>query len=188
MKKRFVLLDRDGTVIKHKHHLTDIQDVELILKSANAIKKLKELGLGIIIMTNQSVVGRGLVSLSGLKAIHTKILHLLAEKGAHIDGIYFCPHKPEDNCSCRKPKFGLVEKAINDHHFDPKLCFVVGDNKGDIELGINIRATTILVKTGYGAKVLGETLITPDFIANNLYSAAKVIEKEIRKLPPQMSS
>lgn len=181
MKKRFVILDRDGTIIKEKDHLTSAREVELIPKAALAIKKLKELGLGIIIMTNQSVVGRGQITLSDLESIHKKILNLLSAKGALIDAIYYCPHKPENNCSCRKPKVGLIKNAMKDHNFDPKLCFVVGDNKADIELGGNIGATTILVKTGYGAKVAKENLITPNFIVNNLYLAVSVIEKKIRK-------
>ena len=181
MKKRFVILDRDGTIIKHKHHLTNINEVKLIPNVAKAIKKLNSLGLGTIIVTNQSVVGRSEISLSDLELIHKKILHLLSAEGAFIDAIYFCPHKPEDNCSCSKPKFGLINDAIKDHNFDPKLCFVVGDNKTDIELGENLGATTILVKTGYGAKVAREKLITPNIVVNNLYSAVSFIEKEIRK-------
>lgn len=179
-KKRFVILDRDGTIIKHKHHLTDLNDVQLTPKSAEAIKKLKDLGMGIIIITNQSVVGRGLVSLSGLEVIHKKILHLLAEKGAHIDAIYFCPHRPEDNCSCRKPKLGLAQQASKDYGFDPKSCFVIGDNTADIEMGKKFQATTILVKTGYGEKVAEESLVKPNNIVADLMEAANTIEHYLK--------
>jgi len=174
--RRFVLLDRDGTVIKHKHHLTDIGDVELIPNAAKAIKKLNSLGLGVIMITNQSVVGHGLLKKKDLHAIHAKIRRLLAKEGASLDGIYVCPHKPEDNCSCRKPKYGLVKKAIKDHHFDPTFAIVVGDNRSDIELGKSIGATTILVKTGYGATVASEGKLAPDHIVNNLQEAAGTIE------------
>lgn len=179
--KRFVILDRDGTVIKEKNHLTDINDVVLIPKAASAIKILRKLGLGIIILTNQSVVGRGQITFSNLDLIHKKIQTLLSAKGARVDAIYYCPHKPESNCSCRKPKLGLVKTAIKDHNFDPKLCFVVGDNKADIELGKNIGATTILVKTGYGTKVSTEHVVAPDHIANDLFSAVNIISKKLTK-------
>lgn len=177
MKKRFVLLDRDGTTIEHKHHLTDVNDVKLIPKVATAIKKLKKLGLGIIIMTNQSVIGRNLISLSELDRIHKKILHLLSAEGAHIDGIYFCPHIPEDNCKCRKPKTGLVERAAKKHKLDPKLSFVVGDSTADIELGKNIGATTILVRTGYGKKI--EKEVNPNYVVDNIEAALPIIKSAI---------
>lgn len=181
MKKRFVILDRDGTIIIHRDHLIDINKVALIPNVAKAIKKLNSLGLGTIIVTNQSVVGRGQISLMDLESIHNKIVHLLSVKGAHIDSIYYCPHKPDDNCKCRKPRIGLILNAVSDFKFDPKSCFVVGDNREDIEFGKNLGATTILVKTRYGAKVARENLITPNIVVNNLYSAVSFIEKEIRK-------
>lgn len=177
--KRFVILDRDGTVIKHKHHLIDINEVELIPNATNAIKRLRELGLGIIIVTNQSVVGRRLISLSELELIHKKILSLLSAKGAHVDDIYFCPHIPEDNCFCRKPKTKLVEQAAKKHNFDPKLCFVVGDNKADIDLGKNIGATTILVRTGHGRQI--EKNVSPEYVIDNLESAIPIIGELIKK-------
>ncbi len=181
MKKRFVILDRDGTIILDKDHLTDPEEVELIANAAIAIKKLNDLGLGVILVTNQTVVGNGNISLKDLKLIHKKILDLLSAAGATLDGIYFCPHKTEDNCSCRKPKLGLIQQALEEYVFDPKTAFVIGDNAKDIELGQKIRATTILVKTGYGTKVVEGNLVTPDYIVNDLYSAVSIIEEEIKK-------
>lgn len=180
MKRRFVLLDRDGTIILHRHHLKDLEQVELIPNVAKAITQLKNLGLGIIILTNQSIVGRGYITVSDLQLIHTKILNLLSAEGAVVDAIYFCPHKPEDNCLCRKPKPGMVEEAMRKHNFDPKLCFVVGDNKGDIELGKNIGATTILVKTGYGREVSKDNSLTPDYIVDSLEEAKNVIAQQLK--------
>lgn len=180
MKKRFIVLDRDGTIIVDKDHLTQISEVELIPGVSQAIKKLKELDLGIIVITNQTVVGNGLISLEGLDAIHKRMLDLLSQEGAIIDGIYICPHKKEDNCPCRKPKSGLIKQALVDHHFDPKKCFVIGDNKGDIELGKNIGATTILVRTGYGKQIEKES-INPDYMADNLEAVLPIIASQMTK-------
>lgn len=177
-KKRFVILDRDGTIIFDKDHLTKVSEVELIPNVGMAIKKLNELDLGVIIVTNQSVVGNGHISLKDLEQIHKRILELLLQDGATIDGIYFCPHKVGDNCLCRKPKPGVVEKAMKKHNFDPKLCFVIGDNKGDIELGRNIGATTILVRTGYGKQVENDA-INPDYVVDNLEAVLPIIKNEL---------
>lgn len=174
-QKRFVLLDRDGTIILERDHLTDIAQVELIPKAAQALKKLHDLGLGLIIITNQSVVGRGHINLDDLEKIHKRMLDLLLKEETSIDGIYFCPHTPEDNCLCRKPGLGLVKLAAEEHKFDPKLCFVIGDKAIDIELGQKMGATTFLVRTGYGAQV-DHKEVNPDFVVNDLLEAAHIIQ------------
>lgn len=179
MKKRFIVLDRDGTIIVDKEHLTEISEVELIPGAAKAIKRLKELDLGIIVITNQTVVGNRLISLKGLESIHKRMLDLLSQEGAIMDGIYFCPHKKEDNCSCRKPKLGLIEQALKDHHFDPEECFVIGDKALDIEMGQNMGATTFLVRTGYGAEVEKEKKVKADYIVDDLLEAADIIQTRL---------
>lgn len=175
-KRRFVILDRDGTIIQDKNHLVDINEVELLPRVEIAIKKLNDLGLGVIMLTNQTVVGEGHISLKELELIHKKILNLLSKNGARLDGIYFCPHKKEDSCSCRKPKLGLIEQALKDYDFDPKKSFVIGDNYGDIQLGKNIGATTILVRTGYGLEVEEENLVKPDYVVDDLEAALPIIK------------
>lgn len=180
-KRRFVLLDRDGTIIVEKNYLSDPDNIELLPGVLDALKKLKKLGLGLLIITNQSGIGRKYFDLETLEKINQKLADLLLSRGVVLDGIYFCPHTPEDNCACRKPKVELVEKAKDKHNFDPKSCFVIGDNKGDIELGKNIGATTILVRTGYGEKVAQERIIKSNFVVNDLLSAVAVIEEIIAK-------
>lgn len=179
-KKRFVILDRDGTIIVDKDRLTDPDEIELIPNAVNAIKKLRDLGLGIIVITNQSVVGRGHISLTDLAKIHKRIIDLLSKEGTTIDRIYFCPHVPEDNCLCRKPKTALLKGAMKNHNFDSKLSFVIGDNKSDIKLGKNVNATTILVRTGYGLAVEKEGEVKPDYIVDNLLEAADVIKHQLQ--------
>lgn len=173
--RRFVVLDRDGTIILDKHHLTEPSEVKLIPNAAKAIKKLNNLGLGVIIVTNQSVVGNGRISLKDLELIHKKMLDLLSKEGATIDGIYFCPHKVEDNCSCRKPKLGLIEQVSKEHNFDPMECFVIGDKALDIEMGQKMGATTFLVRTGYGTKVEEENIVMPDYTVDDLIEASDII-------------
>ncbi len=178
-KKRFVLLDRDGTIVIEKNYLSNPEEVELIPGAAEALKRLRQMGLGLVIITNQSGIGRGYFDLVTLEKIHKKVTDLLAEKGVFLDDIYFCPHTPEDNCLCRKPKVEMVELAMKKHHFDPKLCFVVGDNRADIELGKNIGATTILVKTGYGNKLANNISVKPDYVINDLWKAPNIIHSII---------
>lgn len=176
-KRRFVLLDRDGTIIVKKNYLSNPNHVELLPGVSTALKELQNLGLGLLIITNQSGIGRKYFDLATLEKIHQKLTYLLLKSGVVLDGIYFCPHIPEDNCLCRKPKKGLVEKARKEHDFNPKVCFVVGDNIGDIELGKNIGATTIFVRTGYGKQV--EKEVNSDYVVNNLEAILPIIKHRV---------
>ena len=98
-------------------------------------------------------------------------------EGIYLDAIYFCPHIPEDNCSCRKPTTGLLDLAAKELDFDPKTSFVIGDNTCDIELGHRAEATTFLVRTGYGAQLASETNGNPNHIVDGLSEAAQAIEE-----------
>lgn len=178
--RRFVILDRDGTIITERNYLSDHSQVELIPEAAKGLKKIKALGLGLVVITNQSGIGRGFFSLKDLTLIHKKMISLLKKEGLKLDGIYFCPHKPDDNCTCRKPKLGLVKKAAKEHNFDPKECFVIGDKELDIELGQKMKANTFLVRTGYGSKVEKESLVEPDCIVDDLLEAADIIQQQLR--------
>lgn len=174
--KRFVILDRDGTIIIERNYLSNHNQVELIPNAVSGLKKLRDLGLGLLVITNQAGVGRGYFSLNDLKLIHKRMIDLLAIEGVTLDGIYFCPHVPEDNCNCRKPKLGLIEKAAKEHNFDPKVSFVIGDKAIDIELGQKMGAQTFLVRTGYGAEVEKQNLAKPDYIVDDLLQASDIIK------------
>ena len=144
MTRRFVVLDRDGTIIQQHHHLTDVQKVELVPGAAQGLQELVQLGLGLVVITNQSVVGRGMLDLEGLELIHRRLRDLLKAESVHLDGIYFCPHSPLDDCFCRKPKTGLLESAAKELAFDPSTCFVIGDQASDIVVpGRNNSVTAI---------------------------------------------
>ena len=173
--KRFVLLDRDGTINEERNYLSDPDQVELVSGSAQAIRMLREQGLGLVIVTNQSAVGRGYFDEARLDEVNQRLCQLLEAEGAYVDRIYFCPHLPEDNCRCRKPGTGMVEQAVRDFGFDPTLAMMVGDRDSDIELGQNVGATTFLVASGYGAGTAEDGKTNPDYAVKDLLEAANVI-------------
>jgi D-glycero-D-manno-heptose 1,7-bisphosphate phosphatase len=168
--KRMVLLDRDGTVIVEKRYLTDPAGIELISGAAQAIKKLRALGLPVALVTNQSVIGRGLCDRACVDQIHARLSALLAAEGTALDGIWLCPHAPDAGCECRKPKTGLLVDAARALGADLSRSFVVGDKASDIEAGRRAGAFTILVRTGYG-----EQGAAPDREVADLAEAADLV-------------
>ena len=178
--KRFVVLDRDGTIIEERHHLTDPAGVALIPGAAGALLALRTLGLGLVVVTNQSVVGRGMIDEARLQAIHERMCELLAGEGVTLDGIYHCPHLPEDGCPCRKPEVGLVKRAAAELDFDPGSSFVVGDHASDVELGKRLGATSILVLTGHGRVEGGDGA---DRVSEDLAGAAAIIRDVLHGEP-----
>jgi len=174
-QRRFVVLDRDGTIIAERHYLSAPQELELIPGAASALRQLRGEGLGLVLVTNQSAIGRGFFDHSRLDAIHKQLRHLLQKDGVDLDGIYVCPHVPEDDCPCRKPKTGLLDLASRELNFDVRSSFVVGDKPCDIELGRRAGATTLLVLTGYGVQVFREKSTTADYTVADLGEAAQII-------------
>ena len=173
----FVVLDRDGTINEECTYLSDPEQVKLIAGAARALRQLKGMGLGLVVVTNQSAVSRGFFDEARLELIHQRLCELLEAEGVHLDGIFFCPHKPEDDCSCRKPRVGLVKKAAAELGFDPRTSFVIGDKPCDIEMGRQVGARTLLVRTGYGAQVEAEGAARPDYVAEDLPEAARIIQR-----------
>jgi histidinol-phosphate phosphatase family protein len=177
--RRFVVLDRDGTIIVERHHLSDPAGVELIPGAAAALRDLGALDLGLIAVTNQSVVGRGGLDEPTLERIHERLRSALAAEGARLDGIFVCPHRPEDGCSCRKPRTGLLERAARELGFVPRDCIIIGDKVCDLALGRAVGARTILVRTGYGASAGPDALAAADHIVDDLAAAARLIASEM---------
>lgn len=176
---RFVLLDRDGTLIVEKNYLAAPEGVELLPRAAAGLRRLADSGWGRLLLTNQSGVARGYFDLAAVDAVHRRLLELLAQAGTSLDGIYICPHAPEDGCDCRKPRPGMALQAAADWHFDPRTAVVIGDKASDIGLGRAIGAKTILVRTGYGATELAGG-IRADCVANDLAEAAELAIAEAR--------
>jgi D-glycero-D-manno-heptose 1,7-bisphosphate phosphatase len=178
--RRFVLFDRDGTLIHEKHYLSDTEQVELIDGVANGLRLLRDMGLGLIAVTNQSGIGRGFFDHAQLTRVHDRMVDILRSEDVHLDGIYFCPHLPEEKCSCRKPAPGLIERAAQDFKFDPRECFIVGDKACDIELGQAVHATTFLVRTGYGADVERAEEANPDYVVDNAGDVVAIIRDKVQ--------
>jgi D-glycero-D-manno-heptose 1,7-bisphosphate phosphatase len=173
--QRFVLLDRDGTLIAERHYLSRAEDIQLLPSTLPGLRLLSRLGLGLVILTNQSGLKRGYFDRSSLDAIHDSLLRQLADGGVTLSGIYVCPHGPDDACECRKPKPGLAHRAAADLHFDPKSSFVIGDKHCDIALGKNLGAISFLVRTGYGSRCEQEG-VDADYIVADVLEAAQVIQ------------
>ena len=194
--RRFVMLDRDGTLIAERHYLSDPQQVELLPGVVAGLQQLKKFGLGLVMITNQSGVGRGYFTLAKLEAVHQRLRELLAAHQIFLEGIYVCPHVPEDNCPCRKPLPGLVNAAVAELKFDPASSFMIGDKPCDIELGQAVNARTFLVRTGYGAKHEAAGYARADHVVDNILEAATIIaqvvagastENHLLKPPPHLS-
>jgi histidinol-phosphate phosphatase family protein len=171
---RAVFLDRDGTIARDVRYCRRPEDFVLFTNAAKVIKLLNDRGLKVIIITNQSGIARGYFNEEILGNIHQKMLTELGREGARIDGIYYCPHHPDDNCECRKPKPSLILQAAKDFNIDLKHSFVIGDLHKDVELGKNVGCRTILV----GAlSVANEEGIVPDAVVSNLTAVPDVIFK-----------
>jgi D-glycero-D-manno-heptose 1,7-bisphosphate phosphatase len=149
---RFIILDRDGTIIEERDYLSQPEQVKLIPGAGAALRELQQMGLGLVVITNQSAIGRGFFDQRQLESIHQRLEQLLEREGVHLDGLYVCPHKPDDDCACRKPKLGLMEKAAKDLGFTQQDSIVIGDKDCDIDMGRMAGALTFLVRTGYGAQ------------------------------------
>jgi D-glycero-D-manno-heptose 1,7-bisphosphate phosphatase len=175
MPKRYVLLDRDGTINVEREYLSDPDQVELLHHAARGIQEMGRLGLGVVVVTNQSGIGRGFFDLDRLAAIHQRLGELLAAEGARLDDIVYCPHLPDEGCGCRKPLPGLVEEAARRHGFSADEAYLVGDKPCDVELGRAIGATTFLVRTGYGWRHALDATVEPHYVADDLWQAARIM-------------
>jgi D-glycero-D-manno-heptose 1,7-bisphosphate phosphatase len=176
VSRRVVVLDRDGTINVERHYLADPDQVELLDGAAEGLRHLRSLGLDLIVVTNQSGVGRGYFTASTLNRIHNRLVERLASEGIRLSGIYVCPHVPDDGCRCRKPNTALMERAARELGFEPRNAFVIGDKASDVELGRRAESTTLLVRTGYGAAAADSGDVAADYVVEDLRAAARVIE------------
>jgi D-glycero-D-manno-heptose 1,7-bisphosphate phosphatase len=179
-----VFLDRDGTIAEEVGYLNHASRFRMFPFAAPAIRRLNEAGLPVVVVSNQSGVGRGYFPESLVQTVNGLMIEQLAASGARIDALYYCPHTSADNCDCRKPKTGMLERAAREHSLDLERSFVVGDRYGDIELARRARAKGVLVRTGYGEGELAwhsaEWLSQPDFVAEDLSKAADWILRQPR--------
>jgi len=152
---KLIILDRDGVVNEDSDdYIKSPDEFVPIAGSLAAIARLKQAGYTVVVATNQSGVARRLFDIGTLNAIHEKLQRELARYGASLDGIFFCPHGPEDGCECRKPKAGLLREIATRFQVDLDCVPSIGDSLRDIEAAREVGATPILVKTGKGQRTL----------------------------------
>lgn len=173
MTERYVILDRDGVINVDSDSFIKSADEWLPLTgSLDAIALLNQHGYKTVVITNQSGIARGLFDLATLEAMHDKMRELLAKLGGNIEAIYFCPHGPNDTCTCRKPDTGLFKTFAAEKQVDLSQTFSIGDSYRDIEASVAVGAKPLLVKTGKGLSTLAQH---PQFsypVFENLYDAA----------------
>lgn len=178
--RKAVFLDRDGTLNFDPGYLGDPEKFRFFPGVIEALRRLREAGFLLFIASNQSGIARGLFREEDLKRIHAKMNAALRDKGIELNGIYYCPHHPDERCACRKPSPKMVRDAAAAHGIDLSNSFFVGDRITDIETGRNAGCRTILVLTGAGEETRRGLPPThqPDFIARNLSEAVGwIIEK-----------
>jgi D-glycero-D-manno-heptose 1,7-bisphosphate phosphatase len=172
MKRPAIFLDRDGTLIEEVSYLSRVEDLRLFPFSANAVWRLKDAGFRMIVVTNQSGIGRGLYTEATMHEINRAIQDELS--GA-VDAFYFCPHVPGSGCECRKPKVGMITAAARELEVSLQDSWMVGDKASDIGTGKSAGLLTALVLTGYGAQHKEQSDCLPDVIVEDLGKAADEI-------------
>lgn len=178
-----VFLDRDGVIIEDSHFITSADQVRMIANSAKAIALLNN-KFKTFVISNQPAVGRGMCTEQEAKDVNDAVIALLSKEGARIDRTYMCFHHPihgigayKAECECRKPKPGMILQAAREFGIDLSKSFTIGDKTGDIKAGKLAGTKTILVQTGYGGED-GFKDAVPDFVAKDLYGAAKIIMED----------
>ena len=173
---RYVMLDRDGVINEDSDdYIKSAEEWLPCPGSLEAIALLNQQDYRVVVISNQSGVGRGLFDQATLDLIHAKMLRLATCKDAVIESLYICPHSPEDRCECRKPKPGLLLQFATEKQVDLSQTYFVGDSVRDIEAAQVVNAKPILVKTGKGKRTLAQypNLSVP--VVENLYEAAQFI-------------
>lgn len=152
---KLVILDRDGTINRDSpDYIKNAEEFKPLPRSLEAIAKLCNHGWTVCIASNQSGIGRGLFSIVDLHGIHARLQRELDELGGHIEGFYFCPHTPDDDCDCRKPKPGLLEEIAGRYEISLAGVPVIGDSERDLQAARAVDARPILVRTGNGRRAL----------------------------------
>lgn len=167
-----VFLDRDGTLIEDVDYLDTVEAIVVIPNAIEALRLLRSAGYLLVVITNQSGVGRRIFDVKTVNLVNTATGELLE---GLIDAFYFCPHSPDDDCECRKPKAGLISQAVSELNIDLGNSWIVGDKKSDVETGFNTGLATALVLTGYGESELRRLDRLPDLVSDNIFSAAREI-------------
>ncbi len=173
--RRLAVLDRDGTIIEERPYLSDPIQVALLPGAAEGLRALRSAGFRLAVVSNQSGVGRGYFGPDAVERVNQRLRQMLALEGVELDAVYFCPHKPDDGCPCRKPGTSLLERAARDAGTQPGDTLVIGDKECDIEMGLRAGATTLLVRSGWGRETERRGRARPHFVADDLAQAARLL-------------
>jgi heptosyltransferase-2 len=181
-----VFLDRDGTLNYNPGYLKVAAELKLLAGVGPALARLKGAGAKLVVVTNQSGVGRGIITLKDLEAIHARLEGLLEQEGAALDAIYFCPHHPDDRCRCRKPEVGMVERAVSELQLDLRRSYLIGDHARDIQLAHRVGAKAILLTPvlldAQSLETLKVEQAMPDAVAKSMAEAVDWILEDAATL------
>ena len=150
--QKYALIDRDGTIIVDKVYLSDPEGVEFTPGAIAGLRRLADAGFGLVLVTNQSGVARGLFPETAIARVHERLVSLLGNEGLSLAGIYYCPHGPEDHCACRKPAPGMALAAMRDFGFTASQAVVIGDSEADMGLAENLGAASVRVGGATGVR------------------------------------
>ena len=157
IRRRAIFMDRDGTVLDEVGYVNHVDRVRLLPRSPEAVRRANDAGFQVVVVTNQAGVARGYFPESLVTDVNDLLRALLAEHGARVDGIYYCPHHPavgespyRKDCNCRKPRPGMLLRAAEEMGIDLAGSYIVGDTIKDVEAGHHVGATTVMLRTGYG--------------------------------------
>jgi D-glycero-D-manno-heptose 1,7-bisphosphate phosphatase len=169
---KVVILDRDGTMVIDRGYLADPDRLEFTPGAPEALRWLSQSGYRLVVITNQSGIGRGLFSRDDVEAMNARLHDMVERVGSKLTKIYYCPHAPEAYCACRKPNLALMEQAATELGFSPREAVVVGDKDSDIEFGFRVGARAILIasETPDASRRIVSSLTVP-----NLMEAARSI-------------
>src|SRR3989344_6633767 len=170
-----IFLDRDGTLIEDAGENKDIEKYKLLEGVVDGLKIFRRFGFKLIVVTNQSGIGRGYYTEESMHKFHDKMIEDLEKNGVKLDGIYFCPHHPDKDCECRKPKTGMIDKAVKELGIEIKGSFMIGDKDTDVELAHKAGMKGILIQTD---TYKNEKNVKPDYKAKDLVEAADYIREE----------
>jgi heptosyltransferase-2 len=180
-----VFLDRDGTLNYDPGYLKVAADLKLLAGVGPALARLKRAGARLVVVTNQSGVGRGILTLKDLEAIHARLQGLLEQEDAALDAIFFCPHHPDDRCRCRKPNVGMVERAVSELQLDLQRSYLIGDHARDIQLAHRVGAKAILLTPGcvdaQALDILKVEQAMPNAMAKSMAEAVEWILEDAAK-------
>jgi len=176
-----IFLDRDGVINEDREdYVKSWEEFRFIKGVRRALRQINKAGVPVVVITNQSAIGRGFVTEADLTALHNRMKAGIKKAGGEISKIYYCPHRPEDQCRCRKPRIGMLRKAARELNLDLKKCLFVGDALKDIQAGNRAGCRTLLVQTGQGRESLkkiltGKTRVRPDWVCESLAAATPLI-------------